>query len=245
MSARKPIIGITCSTIPMEGAVTSGIARACVNMDYITAVTLAGGVPLLLPPITDETIVREQILAIDGLILSGGPDVDPLLFGEEPLEKLGTVNHYRDRHELLAIQAAEDSRKPMLGICRGIQMLNIAYGGTLYQDLSQIEGCSIKHSQTTAQRDALWHTADLEPASALAGILGQTQLPVNSYHHQALKAVAPGFNVTARSKDGVIEAIERPGELFVLGVQWHPEILAATNPAMLALFRAFIHAASN
>lgn len=245
MSERKPIIGITCNTMPMEGTVMPGMARAVANMDYITAVTMAGGVPLLLPPVTDETVVREQVLAVDGLILSGGPDVDPLLFGEEPLEKLGTVNHYRDRHELLAVRAAEDSRKPMLGICRGIQVLNVAYGGTLYQDLSQIEGCGIKHFQTTAQRDALWHTVDLEPASALTRILGQTELRVNSYHHQALKTVAPGFNVAARAKDGVIEAVERPGDFFILGVQWHPEILAATNPAMLAIFQTFVHAAGD
>ncbi|WP_425058969.1 Putative glutamine amidotransferase [Sporomusa carbonis] len=237
---RKPIIGITSNTVPAEGTVLSGMVRAFVSTDYINAVAKAGGIPLLLPPVADSALAREQVMAVDGLVMSGGPDIDPLLYGEEPLEKLETVNPYRDEYELMIIKVADQLKKPVLGICRGIQLINVAYGGTLYQDMSLIDGCSTKHFQSTTTRDALWHTVVIEPESTLAGIIGKEPLRVNSYHHQALKTVAPGFTVTARSKDGVIEAIEHQNGHFVLGVQWHPEMLAAKVPAMLALFAALV-----
>ncbi|HWR42723.1 gamma-glutamyl-gamma-aminobutyrate hydrolase family protein [Sporomusa sp.] len=241
---RKPVIGITCNTVLAEGTMLPGMVRAFASTDYIHAVAKAGGVPLLLPPVADPAIARSQVIAIDGLIMSGGPDVDPLLYGEEPLEKLGVVNLCRDEYELLVVKAAAELKKPMLGICRGIQIINVAYGGTLYQDVSQITGCSIKHFQTTAQREALWHTVSIEPQSVLATILGQQAIRVNSYHHQAIKNLAPGFIVTAGSKDGVIEAIELQNEHFVLGVQWHPEMLAEKSPSMLALFEKLVKAAA-
>ena len=236
----KPIIGITCNSILAENSPIPGMTRVFVSADYINAVTKAGGIPLLLPPLADQADIRGQIAALDGLILSGGLDIDPFLYGEEPWKKLGTVNLYRDEYELPAIKLAAGLNKPMLGICRGLQTINVAHGGTLYQDLSQIEGSPLKHFQTTSERTALWHTVDIEPTSSLSTILNKQTLRVNSYHHQALKAMAPGFIVTARAKDGVIEAIEQQGDAFVLAVQWHPEMLVENNPAMLALFEALV-----
>ena len=236
----KPIIGITSNTNLAEGAIIPGMTRVFVSADYIDAVTIAGGIPLLLPPIANLADAREQVMAIDGLILSGGPDVDPFLYGEEPLEKLGTVNLYRDEYELMVIKLASELKKPLLGICRGIQIINVAHGGTLYQDVSHIEGSTIKHFQSVTEKDALWHTVDIDPTSLLATIINRQSLRVNSYHHQALKTVAPKFIITARSKDGVIEAIEHQGDPFILGIQWHPEMLVKKSPAMLLLFEALV-----
>lgn len=237
---RKPIIGITCNTLLVDGAVQPGITRTFVNTPYIDAVALAGGIPLLLPPVTDSALIFDQVRAVDGLILSGGPDIDPLLYKEEPLTNIGTVNHARDQYELQVVQAADKLKKPLLGICRGIQMINVVYGGTLYQDLADIDGCNIKHFQSVSQFNTLWHSIDIEPTSTLAQIIGKNELAVNSYHHQALKTVAPGFTVTAYAKDRVIEAIERQGNHFILGVQWHPELLAEKYAAMLSLFQALV-----
>ena len=242
---RKPLIGITCNTLPADGNVMPGMIRTFVNSDYISSVERAGGVPLLLPPVAGYESALAQLAAVDGLILTGGPDVDPRLYGEEPLAQLGTVNHERDRYELLVVIAAEELEKPTLGICRGLQILNVACGGSLHQEISLIEGCNLKHFQTSAQRSALWHTADVEPDSGLSRIVGAGRLPVNSYHHQAVKTLAPGFVITARSQDGIVEAIERPGNRFVVGVQWHPEVLAETNPSMLAQFQALVSHAAN
>lgn len=236
----KPIIGITCNTQLVDGAIQPGIARTFVNSPYINSVVLAGGIPILLPPVTSKEVISAQIAAIDGLILSGGPDINPLLYKEEPLLHIGTVNHARDEYELSLLAAAEQQQKPTLGICRGIQMLNVFYGGTLYQDLSEIEGCTIKHMQSGSRFDALWHSVEITSASSLSQILGKTDIVVNSYHHQALKTVAPGFSISARAKDNVIEAIERQSGHFVLGVQWHPELLTEKYKETLPLFQALI-----
>ncbi len=237
---RKPIIGITCNTLLVDGAIQPGITRIFVNTPYVDAISLAGGIPLLLPPVTNPTLICDQVSTVDGLILSGGPDVNPLLYKEEPLTNLGTVNHARDQYEVQVVQAAEKLNKPLLGICRGIQMINVVYGGTLYQDLSDIDGCNIKHLQSVSQFNALWHSVDIQPTSMLAQIVGKNKLIVNSYHHQALKTVAPGFAVTAHAKDNVIEAIECQGNHFILGVQWHPELLAEKYTVMLSLFQDLV-----
>lgn len=236
----KPRIGITCNTLLVEGAVQPGITRTFVNSAYIESIALAGGIPFLLPPVQDLELIRGQVSTVDGLLLSGGPDVDPLLYGEEPLLKLETVNKARDAYEVALIKEAGQARKPLLGICRGIQMINVAYGGTLYQDLSYSKDCRIRHAQATTQSTDLWHHVEIGESTILAQIIGQKEMLVNSYHHQAVNKAAPGFIVAAQAKDQVVEAIERPGDHFVLGVQWHPELLTRQNPLMLSLFQAFI-----
>lgn len=239
----KPLIGITCNTTIIEGEVFTGRGRTFVNSDYVASIVRAGGTPLLLPPVLDEAVIKAQVESLDGFVFSGGPDVDPLLYGEEPDSQLGVVNHERDTYEKRLVQLAGELGKPMLGICRGAQIINVACGGSLYQDIVKLDACTIKHMQSSVQRDALWHSAVIEPASKLAAVLGEHKLLVNSYHHQAIKTPAPGFAVVARAQDGTVEAVEREVGPWTIGVQWHPELLSANHASMLALFETLVREA--
>jgi putative glutamine amidotransferase len=204
----------------------------------------AGGIPVILPILCDEESIRRQIELLDGVLLSGGVDINPLVYNEEPSPKLGYIFPDKDTFDLLIIKIACELKKPILAICRGHQILNVAFGGTLYQDLSDIEGCYIKHQQQ-AKDGAVTHTLNIVENSILHNILGSSIIS-NSFHHQSIKDLAPGFKVTAYSKDNVIEAIEKCNEKFVVGVQFHPEIMTAYNDKkMLKLFEAFINASSN
>ena len=234
---RKPVIGITANSLFSEGGTFPGMERVYVNQSYIHSVLLAGGIPVLLPTVEGELAIREQLLRVDAVLLSGGSDINPLLFGEEPDAKLEFVLPDRDEYELHLTTFAYQMRKPLLGICRGIQVINVAFGGSLYQDIStQSPNCTLKHSQSS-RRDFAGHTVDVSPDSLLHQILGKASLPVNSFHHQAIKIIAPGFSINAMSRDGIIEGIEKQGESFMLGVQWHPEMLVDTYPVMLELFK--------
>lgn len=233
----KPVIGISANVLTLD----NGAERAAVSTDYIKVVAEAGGIPVILPVITDPASIKRQLQIIDGLILSGGYDVDPLLFGEQPAEKLGYVSPERDLHEIELVKAAAFAKMPVLGICRGIQLINIAFGGTIYQDLSDVPGV-IKHMQNS-KNYVPTHTVEIVEKSVLGNILGSKAV-VNSFHHQAVKSAAPGFIVTARTLDGVIEAIENPESEFFVGVQWHPEMMASSQPGMLKLLKNFINAAA-
>jgi putative glutamine amidotransferase len=172
-------------------------------------------------------------------------DVDPAIYGQEPHPKLGKVDDALDEAELVLTRWALEDRLPLFGICRGIQVINVAAGGTLYQDLrAQFPG-ALRHRFAPSQygREHRGHAIHIEPGSHLAQALGLT-VSVNSRHHQAVRDVAPGFVVTARAPDGVIEGIELPDAPFVVGVQWHPENLAAQDAGMLGLFQAFVQAAA-
>lgn len=236
----KPVIGITANSLFSENGVFPGMERVYANQSYLHSVGKAGGIPVLLPTLNSEADMTEQLKRVDGVILSGGSDINPLLFGEEPDAKLDFILPDRDEYEIALAQLAYQSGKPILGICRGIQVLNVAFGGSLYQDIhSQAANCSLKHFQSS-RRDFAGHTADIVPGSLLYDILDAAALPVNSFHHQAVKDVAPGFIVTARARDGIIEAIEKPGKSFLLGVQWHPEMLVDSYPVMLELFKRLV-----
>ena len=241
---KKPIIGINSSrVIKHETAYSHSVIESLSN-DYIESIIKAGGVPVILPILYDEESIRRQIEFLDGVLLSGGIDINPLLYNEEPSPKLGYIFPDRDNFDLLIVKIACELNKPILAICRGQQILNVAFGGTLYQDLSDMEGCYIKHQQQTKD-GAATHTIDITPNSILHSILGDS-IVTNSFHHQAIKALAPGFKVTAYSKDNVIEAIEKCDEKFVVGVQFHPEIMTVYDDKnMLKLFEAFIAASSN
>lgn len=240
MSVTKPIIGISGSIIIDQGGRFPGYERAYVNNNYIQSVVQAGGVPFIIPVVSEPELIYQQVEQIDGLVVSGGHDVNPILYGEEPWEKQREIFPERDEFDQILIKAVIEANKPVLAICRGIQILNVTFGGTLYQDISYKEGAFVKHEQDAGPFIAT-HTIQIEKGSLLESILGPKCL-TNSFHHQAIKDVAPGFKVTAKAKDGIIEAIEKEDADFVLGVQFHPEMMAEKHENMMNLFKVFIRA---
>jgi putative glutamine amidotransferase len=230
----RPIIGITAAHNVEQDY------YYCRN-SYIGGVRQAGGVPVLLPPLVDQDELRSSAGRIDALLLSGGGDVHPSLFSEQPHWKLGEVDPERDDFEIRMLRLMIDLEKPVLGICRGIQVINVTLGGTLYQDLVSQQPQSLQHRQEAPRRYPT-HSVTVRQGSKLSDILGATRLKVNSLHHQAIKDVASGLQVTARADDGVIEGVEALGHPWLLGVQWHPEGMWEYDPAAASLFRALVSA---
>ncbi|MHB9093120.1 MAG: gamma-glutamyl-gamma-aminobutyrate hydrolase family protein [Eubacteriales bacterium] len=233
----RPLIGISCSYDQKEG-------RYFLNEAYVEAVIGAGGIPVILPGAGSVKTVTPYFEAVKGLILAGGGDVDPAYFNEEPHPSLGEITPDRDRFEMILIKAALRRNIPVLGICRGIQILNIACGGTVIQHIPSEIRKPLKHSQS-APRWYPTHRVLLDKASRLSQIMTTTTIRVNSFHHQAIRDPAPGFKIVATSRDGVIEAIEHSKHRFVVGVQWHPECLTEKDRKSRLLFKAFIEATSS
>ena len=209
---------------------------------YYESVLRAGGTPLILPPTEDTDALISALDRIDGLLLSGGGDLNPLYVGEEPVPALGCINPRRDLSELLLIRLAYDRQIPMLGICRGIQLLAVALDGSVWQDIPEP---IIKHSQNL-DRSYASHTVEIEEGSMLYAIFGTDTLPVNSFHHQAVREAGPHLRVSARAKDNVIEAVESCEHKSIIGVQWHPECFCLRgDEMMLPLFRWLTDEAAN
>lgn len=240
----KPIIGVTPTLLIADEEHFHGQERSCLTQEYINAVYSGGGVPMVFGVVQDESAIRAQIELVDGIILSGGWDVNPLLYDEEPSSLLQFIYPERDSFELKVIKIAYELNKPILGICRGMQILNVAFGGSLYQDLSHYSASSLQHVQK-ARRYEPSHTVEIVRSTLLHKIFGADVIMANSFHHQAIKSIAPGFQVSAKAKDGVIEAFEKPGKQFIVGVQWHPEMMFRFHPDMLKIFTSFIQAAQN
>ena len=219
-----------------------GRLRVRLNDSYVRALEGAGLVPLIVPPLADPSLAARVLDAVDGLVLTGGEDVGPSHYGATAHPSLGQVNTARDASELALASAARARHLPTLAICRGVQLLNVALGGTLVQDIPS-ELAAVGHDPDLP-RDHRAHRIDVEPASRLAGALGATALDVNSFHHQSIDRLAAGLRVTARSPDDVVEGIETSSDWWVLGVQWHPEELTATrDPWDRNLLSAFARAA--
>ena len=235
------LVGISGNTAPKT---TTSEARQTLNRAYIRAVEAAGGVPLILPVTTHPETIARCLDALDGLLLSGGVDVAPSCYGENPHPELGETDADRDAAEIALIRAALERDKPILAICRGLQILNVALGGSLWQDLPTETPSEIFHAQTERHiaRPETVHSIRIEAGSRLSQIIGAETMQVNSLHHQALKDVADGLKVTARAADGVIEAAEMPDKRFVVAIQCHPEELAAWQPESQRLFAAFVAA---
>lgn len=235
----KKIIGITANIVTTGNApYFDGSKRIRIYSDYVDSVINAGAIPFIIPVTTNKDVLEVNIDMLDGLIITGGYDINPLRYGEDPHEKLQEISYERDEYEFYLFEKAMEKNKPVFGICRGHQLINVASGGTLYQDISLVEGTCIKHIQQTLCNHPT-HKIDIEKGSMLSEVLGEEAL-VNSFHHLAIKDIAKGFKVSARSKDGIIEAIEREEGTFVMGVQWHPETLTKTRKDMLQLFSYFI-----
>ena len=224
-----PIIGLTGNFRDGDCTLAEG---------YYQSVLKAGGTPFILPPFEETDALIQALESIDGLLLTGGADINPLYLNEEPIKELHGINPRRDYQELMLTKLAADRQIPILGICRGIQTLMAALGGTLYQDIhSQMEGTRIKHDQDL-DRSYASHTVTIEKDTLLHRLFQTDTLAVNSFHHQAVKEVAPGFQVCAYSSDGVIEAVESTAYKSVLGVQWHPEcFILRGDECMMPLFQ--------
>ena len=214
------------------------------NASYVEAIIQAGGAPFLIPLEAGDQVLRALFERADGILLTGGGDIHPRFFGQTSHPSLSDVQPTRDELELTLARWSLEEGKPLLGICRGIQVMNVAAGGSLYQDIaSQCPGAG-QHDyyRDDSPRDFLAHQVRVEPDSRLARSLGADRLSVNSFHHQALKEVPPLYRVVARAPDGVIEGIEAPDHPFALGVQWHPEELIAGQETARRLFLSFVRA---
>ncbi len=242
MTASRPLPVIGLPTLEIASAEDKPV-RLGINRAYVKALEAAGAAPLLIPLLDDAELLRAIYARLDGLVFPGGEDVAPREYGEEPIPKVNTVDPLRDRVELALARWSLRDDLPTLGICRGQQLLNVASGGTLYQDLRYQGATSVDHSRRDGRpRDELVHPVRLDPGSRLAQLIDATNLDVNSSHHQAIKDVAPLFRVTGRSPDGVIEAIESTDRRFLIAVQWHPEELHL--PWASRLFQSLVQAAT-
>lgn len=219
--------------------------RVAVNAAYVHSLVAAGAVPLMLSQLIGPDAADRALEACDGLLLTGGEDIDPACYGGGPERPLRTVDQARDAFELALFRAARQQGLPILGICRGMQLINVALGGTLWQDLPSDRGGAVDHDPATA-RDARVHLVRLTPGSRAARALGSTQLSPNSFHHQGIRDLAPGLVATAWAPDGLIEAVETAEEDgWLLGIQWHPEEMHADRSAPEGgLFAALVAAAT-
>jgi putative glutamine amidotransferase len=218
------------------------------GQEYVRALTDAGAVPWIIPLLRDdEETLRLIYDSLDGIFLTGGKDVGPVNYGEQRHRKCGPTDPDRDWTELRLVRWALRDRKPILGVCRGIQVINVAAGGTLFQDIQEQYPSSIKHDYSPPNdgytRESLVHDARIQPDSQLSRIIGIERVQVNSMHHQAIKTLASGLVASAFAPDESIEGVEAEDKRFVIGVQWHPEELTDTQPGMRRLFRAFTEAA--
>ncbi len=232
----KPLIGLTTTRMPDP----YGRPAHASSATYVNAVIKAGGIPILIPPdITDSDL--DLLFRLDGVLFSGGYDINPDLYGGRPHPSIEGVDDSRDQLERHMVLAAAQSGKPFLGICRGIQIINVALGGDLYDDLLEHLPGSLQHENHKLRRDYLAHRVSIETNSQLLNILASNQVQVNSLHHQGIRKLGDGLKVSASAPDGLIEAVELAGHPFGLGVQWHPEELQE-DPAMCNLFQTFITA---
>ncbi|HJB26458.1 MAG TPA: gamma-glutamyl-gamma-aminobutyrate hydrolase family protein [Firmicutes bacterium] len=231
----KPVIAVSSYIADKDvfyGYGTSG--------DYIKAIDGAGGIPVQLPTIKNTSDYEQVLRHMDGLLIPGGCDIAPYFFSEQPEKALGRINALIDRQEMELVRLAYDAGIPILGICRGHQVINVAFGGSLYQDIPSAMPEAIGHDQSGCKREELYHKIDIQPASYLHQIFGKDSLYVNSFHHQAVKQLGDGLKTVATAPDGVIEAIEGTGDRFVMGVQFHPENLYGIYTEFTNLFRFFV-----
>ena len=246
----KPIIGIT-SNYDYRDAISQASHMGAdtqdwdyLASDYVKAVQEAGGIPIIIPQCENPESILEVLNRLDGLLMSGGCDVDPMRYGDRARSYCGTLIPRRDEEEILLVKTAFERNIPMLGICRGLQIMTAAFGGTLYQDLAR-ENEALEHFTIMYPRNCATHTISLNDGTRLYNIFGADTIGVNSFHHQGVKDVPKNATVAAKSPDGVIEALEfGGGNAFTIAVQWHPEMMFDSYQQK-QLFRSFVDAAKN
>lgn len=233
-AAKSPLIGVSASENSPAAAPST----------YIKSIRKAGGVPVVIPMTTEKEQLEKILATVDGILMTGGEDIDPLkYYGEEPLRAQGEIVPYRDEFDCMLIKMAVEKGLPLLGICRGEQLLNVVFGGTLYQDIpSQAKDSYVKHRQQAPSSYGT-HSISIEKGSILNKVLGTERAVVNSFHHQAVKDPAPGFKVIARAADGIIEGIQMNEKVF--GLQFHPEgFVANGDDTFLPIFQYFVEKAN-
>ena len=235
--SQRPIIGLATY---QKDVATQPNSPVGIVPSYIEAVRRAGGIPVLLPVTLDKEEIQAAVARVDGVVVPGGGDVEPHRYNGIQHESLGGMDAMRDEFEINLVHHLVEIEKPFLAICRGIQVLNVALGGTLWEDVFDLMPSAMKHAYFGEGRTLVPHTVDVEPDSCLAYYLQTTQARVNSLHHQGLKMLASDLRATAVAPDGLIEGVEIPGHPFALGVQWHPECLIDDDPAMLRLFEGLV-----
>lgn len=206
---------------------------------YVQAIKSAGGLPVLLPMIKSKSAISEYVELCDGFLFCGGGDITPLLFGQEPKSGIGSTDITLDLFQIRLMRLILEKEKPLLAICRGMQVLNVACGGTIYQDLHEVDFDTINHMQTSLSRKDISHKVTFAPKTNIHRMLGPFAY-TNSFHHQSIDRVGKDLIVTGTTGDDIIEAIEMPSHSFVLGVQWHPESMLDSAPNMKQLFFALI-----
>jgi putative glutamine amidotransferase len=241
---KKPIIGCTTYTYNI-GESPAAFEMMGLNSDYLRAISAAGGLPVLIPNILPDDEIMDLFTQIDGLLLPGGGDVDPVHYGAGDHPALRGIDPNRDRVELMLARRAVEEKKPFLAICRGVQVLNVAMGGTLWQDVASQRPSSIRHDYYLEfPRGHIAHPVQIDPHSLLARQLDTAQIDVNSMHHQGLRDLGAALKLTAQAEDGMIEGVEAVDHPYGIGVQWHPENLVEEHAPMRGLFTGLVQAAN-
>jgi putative glutamine amidotransferase len=236
----QPVIGITTS----EGTNPDGLPAILLLQAYANAILQAGGVPALIPSMLAEKGWDILYDRLDGVMFSGGGDIAPEYFNGQDHPRIAGIEPLRDSIEMSLLRVVVNDGKPFLGICRGIQTVNVGLGGTLYEHLGEQFPREIDHTYPTTMRTTLVHQVKIEEGTQIADVVGEPILKVNSLHHQGLRDIAPGLRVTGYAPDGLVEAVELPGHPFGIAVQWHPEWLTDQQPTR-NLFKAFVEAAGS
>lgn len=235
---KKPIIGITSAYEREEDLLN--YHRTTVGIDYTKSVIAAGGVPLILPVSENKEIIKTQLSLLDGLILSGGVDINPLLYGQDFKKGIGNISPERDKFELIVLEEFLKLNKPILGICRGHQLLNVFFGGTLFQDISSDKNIILSHKQELYPEISTHKVNIIDNDNILFDLYGK-EVMTNSFHHQAVDKLGAGLSIIAKSSDDIVDAIQMKSHKFLYGVQWHPEMMAARgNKEMEKIFIKFI-----
>ncbi|HXV43242.1 MAG TPA: gamma-glutamyl-gamma-aminobutyrate hydrolase family protein [Anaerolineae bacterium] len=232
MTTSSPLIGITTYGRNQEN-------RFTLPAEYVDGVRRAGGIPLLIPP--GEAQFEKLFPHLDGLILTGGGDLAPELYGGQPHETIYSIDPERDQSELVMTRRVLETHLPTLGICRGLQVINVALGGTLIEHLPDVVGDRVAHKELP--HGPIPHVVEIQAGSHLAEIVQATQVETASWHHQALRQVAPQLKVVAYAPDGTVEGVEMPKHRWLVAVQWHPELTASDDPSQQRLFDALVQAA--
>lgn len=241
---KNPVIGLTSSLMFMDNNYRfPNYKKIYINEDYVRAIEKSGGIPIIIPIESQNLSINYFLSKINGLLITGGVDINPEHYGEKPHEKIGKIINERDSLDFTLLEKALNKNIPVLGICRGMQLLNIYFGGSLYQDKSLNKNFNLNHYQNNSEPSTLGHLVKVYEKTKLYNIVENKNFKVNSYHHQFIKKVGKNLLISAKSSDGSIEGIETDDSRFVIGVQWHPERIYENSQESQLIFDNLINKA--